>query len=48
MFYDDHNPPHFHARYAEYNAKIDINNLTIIEGSLPACVRFGNRMGFTT
>lgn len=36
MFYDDHNPPHFHARYAEYNAKIDINNLTIIEGSLPA------------
>ena len=24
MFYDDHGPPHFHAIYGEYEAKIDI------------------------
>jgi phosphomannomutase len=24
IFYDEHNPPHFHARYAEYKIAIDI------------------------
>ena len=24
MYYDDHNPPHFHVRYNEYRAIIDI------------------------
>jgi hypothetical protein len=36
MFYDEHNPPHFHAQYGEYNCCIDINTLAIIEGYLPA------------
>ena len=36
MFYDEHNPPHFHAQYGEYNCSIDIQTLAIIEGSLPA------------
>lgn len=35
MFYRDHNPPHFHAFYAEYEALIDIQNLDLIAGSLP-------------
>ncbi len=35
MFYDDHNPPHFHARYGEYKIVIDINSLRILEGSFP-------------
>jgi hypothetical protein len=35
IFYDDHNPPHFHAKYQRYKATIDINNLTIIQGKLP-------------
>ena len=35
MFYDDHNPPHCHAEYAEYNALIDITNRTVIKGGLP-------------
>jgi len=35
IFYDDHNPPHFHARYESFKAIIDINNLAIIEGKLP-------------
>ena len=25
MFYRDHNPPHFHAIYGEYEGLIDIN-----------------------
>jgi phosphomannomutase len=24
VFYNEHNPPHFHARYGEYKAAIDI------------------------
>ncbi len=35
MFFNDHNPPHFHARYGEYEALISIADLKIIEGSLP-------------
>lgn len=35
MFFDDHAPPHFHAEYAEFKAVIDIQNLSVIEGSLP-------------
>lgn len=35
MFFLDHNPPHFHATYNEYNALINIHTLEIIEGDLP-------------
>ncbi len=35
MFYDEHNPPHFHAQYGEYKCCIDIHTLGIIEGNLP-------------
>lgn len=35
MFYSDHNPPHFHARYGNQSVVIDINTLRILEGSLP-------------
>lgn len=35
MFYDDHSPPHFHARYAEHQASIIIDDLSITEGELP-------------
>lgn len=31
----EHNPPHFHALYAEYEALIDIQTLEVIEGRLP-------------
>jgi len=31
----EHNPPHFHALYAEYEAQIDIQTLEVIEGKLP-------------
>ena len=35
MFHDEHNPPHFHARYGEFKAAIDIRSLVLLEGSLP-------------
>jgi len=35
MYYQEHNPPHFHARYNEYKAAISINDLTLIKGHLP-------------
>ena len=35
MFYDEHNPPHFHAQYGEYKCCIDIRTLTVMQGGLP-------------
>jgi hypothetical protein len=35
MFFNDHPPPHFHARYGEFEATIDIGTLTVMEGQLP-------------
>ena len=35
MYYDEHNPPHFHAYYAEHEAMILIESLTVLKGSLP-------------
>ncbi|MBL0293314.1 MAG: DUF4160 domain-containing protein [Saprospiraceae bacterium] len=39
MFYNEHNPPHFHAIYNEFEAEIDINTLEIIAGDFPKRVR---------
>ena len=35
MFYNDHNPPHFHAYYGEFKALIAINGFGIIGWKLP-------------
>jgi hypothetical protein len=35
MFFDDHNPPHFHARYGKEKIAIEINSLRILEGKFP-------------
>lgn len=35
MFYRDHNPPHFHAFYGNFEAIIDIQRNEIIGGDLP-------------
>jgi len=35
MFYNEHNPPHFHARYGDYKVEIEINTLSILAGKLP-------------
>jgi len=35
MYYRDHEPPHFHAVYAEHEAQIAIGTLRPISGHLP-------------
>jgi len=35
MYYGDHAPPHFHVRYNQHQALIDIHQLRILEGNLP-------------
>ena len=36
MFFNDHAPPHFHARYGPFEAIIDIGTLAILQGQLPS------------
>jgi hypothetical protein len=35
MNWNDHQPPHFHARYAEHEAVIRVDTLELESGSLP-------------
>ena len=32
----EHNPPHFHAVYGEYDAAFEIETLNMMEGDLPS------------
>ncbi len=35
MFFDEHNPPHFHARYGRNKVAIDIRTLRVLDGKMP-------------
>ncbi len=35
MYYDEHNPPHFHAQYGQNHAVVKINDFALTEGFLP-------------
>jgi hypothetical protein len=35
MFFRDHAPPHFHVRYGDHKAVVDIQKLELLEGRLP-------------
>ncbi len=35
MYFSDHLRPHFHARYAEFEARFDIETTSLISGELP-------------
>jgi len=35
MFFDDHNPPHFQARYGKNKITIEINSFRLLEGDFP-------------
>lgn len=35
MFYDDHNPPHLHARYGRAQALFRLSDGIVISGALP-------------
>ncbi len=34
MYFDDHPPPHLHARAAEHDAKVRIDTLEVIDSTL--------------
>ena len=34
MFFEDHNPPHFHVEYQDYEASIDIEG-GVVKGEMP-------------
>jgi hypothetical protein len=35
MFFNDHEPPHFHVSYGEFEALIEVGTLAIYRGELP-------------
>jgi hypothetical protein len=35
MYYQDHDPPHFHVRHAGREAAVEIATLRVLEGALP-------------
>lgn len=35
LYFRDHPPPHFHARYGGSEVLVSIEELTVLEGSLP-------------
>lgn len=35
MYFDDHSPPHFHAFYAGYRARVIIHPVGLLSGDLP-------------
>jgi hypothetical protein len=35
MFYNDHVPPHFHAKYGDFEAVIAIDTGEVVDGRLP-------------
>jgi hypothetical protein len=39
MYFDEHNPPHFHVRYNDFRATFEIQTLNVSAGSIPARVR---------
>jgi hypothetical protein len=39
MYFDDHNPPHFHAEYGDDLALVDIRTLSVFSGKLPPRVK---------
>ncbi len=35
MYFDEHEPPHFHAIYGGYEARVGIDPIKVLEGRLP-------------
>lgn len=38
MYFNEHNPPHFHVEYNEHKVSIRIDTLGIMEGKVPSKV----------
>lgn len=37
MYDDEHDPPHFHAIYGEYEIEVGIDPIVVLCGKLPNC-----------
>jgi hypothetical protein len=35
MYYNDHQPPHFHAEYGEHVAEVGVETFEVLQGGLP-------------
>jgi hypothetical protein len=35
MYYDDHNPPHLHAKYGDDEAQVGFDPVAVLNGALP-------------
>ena len=35
MYYSDHVPPHFHARYGDHEVRVEISSGRLLSGSMP-------------
>jgi len=35
MFFNDHEPCHFHARYGDFAASVAVDDLRVLQGQLP-------------
>ena len=38
MYFNDHDPPHFHVRYQGFRARVLIENGEVVDGRLPLTV----------
>ncbi|HIP76230.1 MAG TPA: DUF4160 domain-containing protein [Psychromonas hadalis] len=38
MYFNEHNPPHFHVEYNEYRASINSNSFGVMEGRVTSKV----------
>lgn len=38
IYYNEHNPPHFHAIYDDKEASIQISSVAILKGNLPPSI----------
>lgn len=36
MYFDEHNPPHFHAFYAGHEAQVGVDPIILLAGNLPS------------
>lgn len=39
IYYNDHTPSHFHAKYGQYEMQVDFATLEVLNGYLPAAQR---------
>lgn len=39
VYHDDHNPPHLHVQYGEYEAVVEISSGRLLSGRLPIRVK---------